>query len=149
MPVNREKSMSKEHTIDYVENPEESAWNIIGRGLSIYNHQQTGDRSFERICFVLRSQEGEIEGGAIGELYYGWFHLDLLWVKDELRGDGYGHALLMRIEEEARQRGAKNIFLDTFSFQAPEFYKRYGYQEFAVLPDYPPGHRRHFMKKEL
>lgn len=141
--------MSKEYSINYIDKPEESAWGAIGRGLSHYNYQQTGDRRFEHICFALQSPDGEIEGGAIGELYYGWFHLDLLWVKEELRGCGHGHALLMRIEEEARQRGAKNIFLDTFSFQAPEFYKRYGYQEFAVLPDYPPGHQRHFMKKEL
>jgi len=148
MPVDR-KNMSKEYTINYVENPEASAWGIIGRGLSAYNHQQTKDRKFERICFVLQSPDGEIAGGAIGELYYGWFHLDLLWVKDELRGHGYGHDLLMRIEEESRQRGAKNIYLDTFSFQAPDFYKRYGYEEFAMLSDYPPGHQRYFLKKQL
>ena len=141
--------MNEEYTIEYVDNPEESAWGIIGRGLSAYNKGQTGDARFERICFILRSANGEIAGGALGELYYGWFHLDLLWVKDELRGHGHGLSLLKRIEEEARQRGARNIFLDTFSFQALDFYKRYGYEEFGVLPDYPPGHQRHFLKKQL
>src|SRR5512145_1867836 len=106
-------TMDQEYTITYVEDPEASAWGIIGRGLSAYNKGQTGDGGFERICFVLQSPAGEIAGGALGELYYGWFHLDLLWVKDELRSHGYGHDLLTRMEEEARKRGAKNIFLDT------------------------------------
>ena len=141
--------MEEEYIIEYVDNPEESAWGIIGRGLSAYNKQQTGDGRFERVCFVLRSSDGEIAGGALGELYWGWFHLDLLWVKDELQGRGYGHSLLTRIEEEAGQRGAKNIFLDTFSFQAPDFYKKHGYQVFGVLPEYPPGHQRYFLTKQL
>ena len=55
----------------------------------------------------------------------------------------------MRVEEEARQRGAKNSYLDTFSFQAPEFYKRNGYHVFGELQDFPPGHQRYFFTKRL
>jgi GNAT superfamily N-acetyltransferase len=61
-------------------------------------------------------------GGVIGETYWDWFYLDLLWVKDELRGRGYGYNLMTLAEGEARQRGAKNVYLDTFSFQAPNFF---------------------------
>ena len=52
-------------------------------------------------------------------------------------------------EDEARQRGAKNAYLDTFSFQVPDFYKQHGYEVFGELPDFPPGHQRYFMKKQL
>jgi hypothetical protein len=38
--------------------------------------------------------------------------------------------------------------LDTFSFQGPEFYPKFGYREFGRL-DYPPGHQRIFLKKQL
>jgi N-acetylglutamate synthase-like GNAT family acetyltransferase len=72
-----------------------------------------------------------------------------LWVKDELRGRGYGHRLLTLAEHKARQRGAKNAYLDTFSFQAPNFYKQHGYQVFGELQDYPPGHQRYFLTKQL
>ena len=55
-------------------------------------------------------------GGVLGEIYWGWFFLDLLWVTEALRGRGYGHRLLNHAEERARQRGAKSVYLDTFSF---------------------------------
>jgi predicted N-acetyltransferase YhbS len=66
-----------------------------------------------------------------------------MWIKDEFRGRGYGHRLLTLAEGEARQRGAKNVYLDTCSFQAPDFYKQHGYQPFQrgkaikkyLLPD--------------
>jgi len=73
----------------------------------------------------------------------------LMWVKEELRGRGYGHRLLTMAEEEARQRGAKNAYLDTFGFQAPDFYKQHGYQVFGELEDFPAGHRRYFLRKQL
>jgi ribosomal protein S18 acetylase RimI-like enzyme len=138
-----------EYQIVYVDKPEESAWGIIGRGISNYNEQQTGDQNFQRLCFVLHAPDQEIVGGVMGETYWDWFHLDLLWVKDELRGRGYGHRLLTLAEQEARQRGAKNAYLDTFSFQAPNFYKQHGYQVFGELEDFPPGHQRYFLTKKL
>jgi hypothetical protein len=57
--------------------------------------------------------------------------------------------LLTLAEDEARQRGAKNVYLDTFSFQAPDFYKQHGYQVFGELEDFPPGHERYFLTKKL
>lgn len=141
--------MKDNYQILYVENPEETAWGIIGRGLSTYNVQKAGDNKFQRLCFALQSPDGEIAGGALGEVYWEWFHLDLLWVKEELRGQGHGHRLLEKIENEARERGAKNVYLDTFSFQAPDFYKQHGYQVFGELPDFPPGHQRYFFSKQL
>lgn len=141
--------MDEEYNIVYVEKPEESAWGIIGRGVSRYNVQQAGDNDFQRLCFVLNTPDQEVVGGVLGEVYWGWFYLDLLWVKEELRGRGYGHRLLTIAEDEARQRGAKHVYLDTFSFQAPDFYKRHGYQVFGELQNFPSGHQRYFLKKDF
>ncbi len=55
----------------------------------------------------------------------------------------------MHAEDETRERGAKNVYLDTFSFQAPNFYQKYGYQVFGVLTDFPSGYRRYFLTKQL
>ena len=74
--------MDEEYRIEYVDKPEESAWGIIGRGVSTYNIQQTGDDKFQRLCFVLQTPDQEIVGGVLGEIYWDWIHIDLLWVKD-------------------------------------------------------------------
>lgn len=141
--------MDEDIRIVFVEKPEESAWGIIGGGLQEYNVHHAGEEKFQRLCFVAQTIEQEIVAGALGEIYWDWFHLDLMWVRDDLRGRGYGQRLLLAIEEEARQRGAKNVFLDTFSFQAPGFYTRHGYQVFGELPGFPAGHTRFFMTKSL
>jgi GNAT superfamily N-acetyltransferase len=141
--------MLEDYKIVYVEKPEESAWGIIGRGVAAYNKEQAGDNKFQRLCFTLQSPGQEIVGGILGEIYWGWFYIDLLWVKDALRGQGYGRRLMITAEQEARRRGAKNAYLDTFSFQAPDFYKQLGYQVFGELADFPHGQRRFFLQKQL
>jgi GNAT superfamily N-acetyltransferase len=141
--------MDAQYQIVYVDKPEESAWGIIGQGIRNYNTQQAGDDKPQRLCFALIGPDQVIVGGVIGVIYWDWLYIDLMWVKDELRGHGYGHRLLTLIEEEARQRGAKNVYLDTFSFQAPDFYKQHGYQVFGELHNFPPGHQRYFLTKQL
>lgn len=141
--------MDEEYHIAYVDKPEETAWGIIGRGVSRYNKEQAGENKFRRLCFVLQAPDDEIVGGILGETYWEWLYVDLLWVKDELRGRGFGHRLLTLAEDEARERGARNAYLDTFSFQAPDFYERHGYQVFGELQDFPPGHQRYFLMKKL
>lgn len=141
--------MDEEYHIAYVDKPEETAWGIIGRGVSRYNKEQAGENKFRRLCFVLQAPDDEIVGGILGETYWEWLYVDLLWVKDELRGCGFGHRLLTLAEDEARERGARNAYLDTFSFQAPDFYERHGYQVFGELQDFPPGHQRYFLMKQL
>ena len=141
--------MEDPYEIVLEENPEEEAWGAIGRGLSDFNRQALGYNDFERLCFSLRSPDGEIAGGVLGETYWEWFHIDLLWVDERLRGSGYGSQLMETAETEARKRGMKAAWLDTFSFQARAFYERSGYELFGELDHYPQGHRRFFMRKRL
>jgi GNAT superfamily N-acetyltransferase len=101
------------------------------------------------LCFVLQTTDEDIVGGIIGATYWDWFYINLMWIRDDYRSRGYGHQLLAQAEEEAKKRGAKFAHLDTFSFQAPEFYKKYGYQVFGELDHFPEGHTRYFLKKEL
>ena len=141
--------MDEEHQIVCVDKPGQSEWGAIGGGISEYNEQQAGDDSGQSLCFVVHALDQEIVGGVIGATHYEWLYVDLMWVKEEFRGRGYGHRLLTLAEDEARQRGAKNAYLDTFSFQAPDFYQQHGYQVFGELQDFPPGHQRYFLTKQL
>ncbi len=141
--------MDEEYSIVYVEKPGQSEWGAIGGGISAYNAQQAGDDSSQPLCFVLRAADQTVVGGVIGETHYDWFYISLMWIKEELRGHGYGHRLLTLAEDQARERGAKHAYLDTFSFQAPGFYKKHGYEVYGELKDFPMGHQRYFLTKPL
>ncbi len=141
--------MEENHPIVYVEQPDDAAWSVIGGGIHHYNIEQAGEDHGKMLCFLLRGADQELLGGIIGETHWGWLYISLMFVREDLRGRGYGHRLLTLAEEEARKRGAKNAYLDSFSFQAPEFYKKHGYQVFGELQDFPAGYTRYYFKKQL
>jgi len=138
--------MEKPYNIRKLESP---VWETIGGALTTYNTQQAGDDQSTPLCYVVEDPDEAILGGAIGVIYWEWLSLDLMWVREDLRGQGIGGRLLGLIEEEARKQGAKHVHLDTFSFQAPEFYSKFGYTVFGQLADYPSGFKRFYMKKNL
>ncbi|TNC74820.1 GNAT family N-acetyltransferase [Rubellimicrobium roseum] len=88
-------------------------------------------------------------GGLTARLTQRWLFLHLLAVAPEAQGRGTGSALMRAAETEARKRDCLGIWLDTYSFQAPGFYARLGYEEVGRIPDYPPGHARIFLAKRL
>ncbi len=141
--------MDDEYRILYTDTPDDVAYTVVGQGIRRYNEQQAGSNGYQRLCAFVHAPDGTVVGGLIGATYWNWFYIDLLWLPDELRGRGYGHRLMRLAEEKARERGAKNAYLDTFSFQAPDFYKRQGYEVFGELPDFPHGHQRYFFRKRL
>jgi len=137
------------YRIEVVEHPDQGAWRVIGRGLHDFNLAATGDDRTQELCLALYDDQNEIAGGVISEIYWGWYYINVLWVKSELRGCGFGRKLLIQAENEAKKMGAKNVYLDTFSFQAPEFYKKNGYHVFGELNNFPEGFQRYFFTKEL
>jgi len=76
-------------------------------------------------------------------------YINLLWVSGDHRGKGFGSKLMKAAEKEARRRGIKHAWVDTFSFQAPAFYRKLGYRRFGRLKDYPAGQSRSFLTKAL
>ncbi len=55
---------------------------------------------------------------------------------------------MQEAEDEARRRGCREAVVTTINFQAPEFYRRHGYQIFGQV-DCAPGIARIFLSKEL
>jgi ribosomal protein S18 acetylase RimI-like enzyme len=141
--------VEENYQIIHMDKPDDTAWRVIGGGVHDYNIAQAGDDQSKMLCFVLRSPNQELVGGLIGQTHWNWLHIELLFVKEDLRGRGHGHRLLMAAEQEARKRGAKRAYLDTLSFQAPGFYKKHGYEVFGELQDFPVGHQRYYLAKQL
>jgi GNAT superfamily N-acetyltransferase len=63
--------------------------------------------------------------------------IGMTWVRADVRAAGLGSRLLTDFEAEALRRGCAHVFVTSFTFQAPAFYTRHGYVEFARWQDVP------------
>ena len=104
----------------------------------------------KNISFILRDEEENILGGITGTIFWYHLHIDFLWVDESLRGKGYGKQLLDNIEAKAKDNNCNLIQLDTFSFQAPNFYQKYGYEVVGVIKDHPnKNNQQYYLVKNL
>lgn len=94
--------------------------------------------------------DGALAGGLVGHTWTTWLHVTYLWVDAPHRGSGLGGRLLAEAERLAHEeRGCRNSRLETWDFQAPEFYRKHGYEVVCVIPDYPPGITEYTLTKQL
>jgi ribosomal protein S18 acetylase RimI-like enzyme len=117
-------------------------------GLLAFNTRTVGKGQYKPLAISLR-RGNDIVGGLTGWTWVGWCYVELLWIEEKYRGRGHGTALIRKAESEARKRGVKHMYLDTFSFQAPRFYRKLGFKAFGILKDFPKGHDRTWFKKAL
>jgi GNAT superfamily N-acetyltransferase len=134
--------------LSFEENPSWEDREAVDDGLGAHNALFLRDPSYSYFGIFVRGEAGEIRAGLIGNCYAGWLFINLLWVHADLRRSGIGSRLIAEAERHGRDFGCHSAWLDTFSFQAPDFYPKFGYREFARL-DYPPGHDRIFLRKTL
>jgi GNAT superfamily N-acetyltransferase len=137
---------TKELVIELTDNPSDDDHNVLVQGLRALNEPYFGPADF-RALGVFARLDGKIQGGMTGATSRGMLHVDFLWVHPERRSDGLGSRLLALAEEEAKARGCRGSWLNTFDFQARPFYERNGYTVFGELHGFTNGHFRIFMSK--
>jgi len=130
-------------------NPTTDQIDRIREGLTRFNRSQIPDKGLVPLAFTLFDEKDEFRGGLTGHIAYEWLFVDILWVADQARSRGQGRELMLAAEEEARKRGCRHAWVDTFSFQALSFYEKLGYVIFGKLDDFPTGHSRYFLRKDL
>ena len=113
-----------------------------------FNSTATGIVDGELLAFFVRDGD-RIVAGIAGNTWGGTCEVRQFWVDEPLRGRGLGTTLLEAVEREARRRGCRQIVLMTFSFQAPAFYARHGFDVIAAIEDHPHGHRNLLMRKRV
>lgn len=80
----------------------------------------------------------EILGGLVAVSYWGSFYISDVLTPEAARGQGLGSELMRQAEHEARARGCRHMWLDTFDFQARAFYERIGFEVFGQLDGLAP-----------
>jgi GNAT superfamily N-acetyltransferase len=131
------------------EDPQPADIDVLRDALSASNVAAVGVDDYRPLALFLRDASDAIVGGLSGATYWGWLHVELLWVREDLRGQSHGGRLLALAEQEAVRRGCRHARLSTFDFQAPAFYLTRGYEVVGTLPDFPPDHRKDYMVKTL
>ena len=130
-------------------NPTENEIKYIREALTRFNRENVCDDEHTPINIVEYDDDGTIIGGIIGGSYWGWMYIDILWVDEEHRRKGIGSKLLREAERKGRTRGCHHVHLDTMSWQAPDFYKKHGYEVIGILPDIPNGNQKYLLMKTL
>ena len=102
------------------------------------------------LSHVLKDDAGHAIAGINATLYcWNIMYVDVLYVDQTHRGKGYGKLLLDAAQSKAKSLGGYLAHLDTFDWQAKDFYEHCGYQVFGILENCPPGHARYYMKKDF
>ena len=92
---------------------------------------------------------GERVGGIVGYRLYDWLYVEFVGVTESSRGAGVGGMLLARTEDLARELGLEGVALDTFRYQAPEYYAARGYTQRMVIPGKTSERDRIYFQKKL
>lgn len=109
------------------------------------------ERAWRPLSIFLTDAGGNILGGIVAHTNraWGWMTIAHLWIDEAVRKQGFGAELIRRAEEEARLRGCAHVEVQTWSFQAPEFYRQLGYVLVGQLDGNPPGLTRYWFRKDL
>jgi GNAT superfamily N-acetyltransferase len=124
------------------------AHRIVEKGLKDYNVDVVGPYQYQN--FELYARQGQtVIAGMFGHSGMDWLYVDFFWLDPAMRRSGLGSLMLSETEAEAKRRDCVGVYLYTFSFQAPDFYKKCGYKVVGMIEDCPVGHRKIYLCKRL
>ncbi len=122
----------------------------IDRGLHAYNTRAADLAAVVNIaCLARDSKSKEVIGGALARRWGSCCELQQIWVDERKRKAGLGRQIMHRIESHAKSNGCTLLYLDTFSFQCPDFYQRLGYEVVCEFQGLPNGVSKYIMQKQL
>lgn len=141
--------MSSAYKVMLEAEPNPADMQALVKGLTAFNASQTNGDNPNYLLATVRDGDGALFGGLLGATYLGWLTIQVVWLDETARGQGFGSELLEIAEREAVRRGCPRAFVETLSFQALPFYEKRGYKVFSRLPDFPPGGARYTLTKQL
>jgi GNAT superfamily N-acetyltransferase len=130
-------------------NPNPADVATLERGLFSFEEARLGSPDHAHFAVFARDLAGQVEGGADGHIMWRRLFIKTLWIVEARRGRGLGRELMGMVEDEARQRGCRSIWLTALGEPAASFYRRLDYLQIGVLDDYVGGQSLFTMHKIL
>lgn len=138
-----------EPQITISDGPDKDSEAAILAALKAYNVDRFGPSDWRSLVISLRNADGTVTGGLSGHTARGWLYTSLLFIPEEMRGQGLGPKLLMLAEDEARKRGCKGAYIDTMNPDALAIYQACGYEIFGQIEGYTDTTSLTYLKKRL
>ena len=129
--------------------PKLKDYKVLLDGMLHHHAKQGHQRTSEIINIFLKDKTKRVHGGVILTVLWNGIEINSLWVEETLRGRGLGSKLLKAAEKEGKARGCTIIYTNTFSWQAPGFYTKFGYKPYGKLDNFPPGNTLTYFYKNL
>lgn len=132
-----------------VEEIDDKIGEFINKEFTDYGHSQGVKLNYDEFCFISEDGDGNLTGAITGRAYYDEVHIVDLIVGSAARRSGLGSELVKTVEDAYQGKGFNIVTLTTFGFQAPEFYKKLGYELEFVREKEDPRLSKYFFKKKL
>lgn len=117
--------------------------------LMTHNAITFGPSNRRELAVPLHGEDGDLIGGLTGYTGRGWLYISMLYVPDELRGQGLAGRMLDMAEAEARARGSIGAYIDTMNPEALKLYRKQGYTEIGTLKGLEGGHSVTWLEKRF
>jgi ribosomal protein S18 acetylase RimI-like enzyme len=121
----------------------------VSDGLEASNQAAADLAAVRPLVCVARVASGEVIGGAIARTWGECCEIQQLWVAPPYRRRGVARQMIELVEAESRKRGCKLVYLETFSFQAPQLYRSVGFEVACEFRGFPDKVTKYIMRKGL
>jgi ribosomal protein S18 acetylase RimI-like enzyme len=134
-------------SFELFDDPPEPARRAVDAGLESHNLSAAPLSDVRSLAAFASTPTGVVVGGAVGRTWGACCEIQQLWVAPAHRRSGTATRLLLEFEQRAAARGCRVFYLTTLSFQAPDFYRRRGYEVLASISGYPDNIIKYLMHK--
>ena len=121
---------------------------FIRERINEFNFKRVPHYNHQTLNLIVRRQN-TIIAGLLGDTAWDWLYISYFWVHEHERSLGLGTRVLTAAEEMAMRRGCKRANLETHDFQSLGFYLKRGYIIFGQLENFPEGHTKYYLWKDL
>lgn len=133
--------------IEYKEKLDKNLYDLIDKEFNKFATKNGVRCDYKPFNFIAKEKK-EVIGIITGHSYYSEVHIGDLVVLEKYRNKHIGTKLVAAVENHYKNKGFENINLTTYNFQAPEFYKKCGFEvEFIRENKKNPKLNKYFLVK--
>lgn len=136
-------------TITYESSPDPIDLQFLDKGIIVEHKRKKDMKPLDFFAYFIRDNQDDIVGGCAGDNMYGGLFISQLWITEALRGQGYGMKLMSLAEEFAKKSQCRFITVNTFGWEALDFYKKLGFYVEFKRQGYDKDSIFYFLKKDF